>query len=138
MGVAYSTFNVWKEKYSAISEALKKGKRVIDLEIENALVKNALGFHYEEEKTYIEEVDGKRKIKRETIKRYARPDTTAQIIWLKNRKPDRWRDKPTEEDRAEQLARTGKLIAQTETLKGIKDNIEDTSYLHDLLLGGKD
>ena len=22
------------------------------------------------------------------------PDTTAQIFWLKNRRPDRWRDKP--------------------------------------------
>lgn len=137
MGIAYSTFNVWKNKYTVISEALKKGKVVIDKEIENSLVKNAMGFYYEEEKTFIKEVDGKRTMTKEIYKKYARPDTTAIIIWLKNRLPSEWNDNPTDLGREEQIARIAKLKAQTETIKGIKSDIEDTKKLHDLVFGDR-
>lgn len=104
MGIAYSTLKVWKDKYSAISAALKRGKEVVDFEVENALYKNAMGGYIEEEKTYISEVNGVVTKRKEIYKRYIKPDTTAQIFWLKNRKPDKWRDKPkdtseTTEDR---------------------------------------
>ena len=137
MGIAYSTFNVWKNKYTVISEALKKGKVVIDKEIENSLVKNAMGFYYEEEKTFIKEVDGKRTMTKEIYKKYARPDTTAIIIWLKNRLPSEWNDNPTDLGREEQIARIAKLKAQTETIKGIESDIEDTKKLHDLVFGDR-
>lgn len=87
--VTPSTLYEWKKKYSEISEALKKGKEVIDVQVENALLKRALGYTYEEKK--VETGDDGRKITR-TIKEVV-PDTTAQIFWLKNRRPDRWRDK---------------------------------------------
>ena len=135
MGIANSTLNVWKKRYPIISDALKKGKVVIDKEIENSLVKNAMGFYYEEEKTFIKEVDGKRTMTKEIYKKYARPDTTAIIIWLKNRMPSEWSDNPTDLGREEQVARIAKLKAQTETIKGIKSDIEDTKKLHDLVFG---
>lgn len=93
IGIRRETLYDWKKKYPNISNSLKRGKEVVDIEIENAMVKRALGYEYEETKTYISESDGK-KIKRveKTIKQVA-PDTTAQIFWLKNRKPDTWRDK---------------------------------------------
>ena len=94
MGIAYSTLREWKKKYSAISAALKRGKEVVDFEVENALYKNAMGGYIEEEKTYISEVNGVVPKRKEIFKRYIKPDTTAQIFWLKNRKPDKWRDKP--------------------------------------------
>ncbi len=68
MGVAYSTFRVWKDKYPAIPAALKTSKEIVDYEVENALLNKALGG-----------------------------DTTAQIFWLKNRRPDKWRDKPADD-----------------------------------------
>jgi transposase-like protein len=43
MGIVTSTLYVWKNKYSEISEALKKGKEVVDREVENALLENAKG-----------------------------------------------------------------------------------------------
>ena len=49
MGIAYSTLKVWKEKYSAISAALKRGKEVVDREVENALFKRAFDFEYTEQ-----------------------------------------------------------------------------------------
>lgn len=65
LNIAYSTFNDYKAKHSEISEALKESKELADYQVENALYKSAL--------------DG---------------NTTAQIFWLKNRKPKQWRDRP--------------------------------------------
>ena len=89
VGITTSTLYDWKKKYSAFSEALKKGKEVIDLEVENALLKRALGYEYEE----IKIEDGTDGHKKTITKKQVPPDTTAQIFWLKNRQPDKWRDK---------------------------------------------
>jgi 5-methylcytosine-specific restriction endonuclease McrA len=48
MGVSERTFTDWKKKFSAISAVLKKGKEVIDRQVENALLKRALGYEYVE------------------------------------------------------------------------------------------
>ena len=48
MGIVRSTLNVWKEKFPDISDALKKGKEVIDRQVENALLKRALGYSFTE------------------------------------------------------------------------------------------
>lgn len=101
MGIAYSTLREWRKKYPAISASLKKGKEVVDFEVENALYKRAIGYEYEEEKTYIQEVDGKVTKKKEVIKRHVPGDTTAQIFWLKNRKPKEWRNNPENKDSKE-------------------------------------
>lgn len=93
IGVSTSTLYDWKAKYSEISEALKKGKEVVDIQVENALLKRALGYEYTEERIEVSEKDGRKVI--QTVKTVI-PDTTAQIFWLKNRRPDRWRDKPIE------------------------------------------
>ncbi len=98
MGIAYSTLREWRKKYPAISASLKKGKEVVDFEVENALYKRAIGYEYEEEKTYIQEVDGKVTKKKEVIKRHVPGDTTAQIFWLKNRKPKEWRNNPENQE----------------------------------------
>ncbi|MCI3860083.1 helix-turn-helix domain containing protein [Lactococcus garvieae] len=64
MGISRKTLSEWKNKYSDISDTLKRGKEVVDYEVENALLQSAL--------------DG---------------NVTAQIFWLKNRKPTQWKDK---------------------------------------------
>ena len=89
LDITPSTLYEWKRRYSEISEALKKGKEVVDIEGENALLKRALGYSYEEKKVEVSE-EGTKVTK--TIKEVV-PDTTAQIFWLKNRRPEQWRDK---------------------------------------------
>lgn len=86
IGIATSTFYEWKKKEKEFSEALKKGKEVVDFEVENALLKRALGYEYEEE-TYENGILTKK------VKKQVAPDTTAQIFWLKNRQIKKWRDK---------------------------------------------
>lgn len=96
LGIAVSTLNEYKNKYPEFSESLKRGKEVIDVEVENALLKRALGYKYDEvtkelvedEETGIAELKVTKVVTKEVI-----PDTTAQIFWLKNRKPEEWRDK---------------------------------------------
>lgn len=86
-----ATLYVWKKRFPEISEALKKGKEVVDIEVENALLKRAKGYAYLEEKQEIDPL-GKKTITK-TVKQVA-PDVGAAVFWLKNRKPDAWRDKP--------------------------------------------
>lgn len=89
MGISRETLNQWRKRYPDISDALKKGKEVVDRQVENALLKRALGYKYEEIKTEKTEEGKKVTV---TVKEVV-PDTTAQIFWLKNRKPEQWRDK---------------------------------------------
>ena len=55
LDITPSTLYEWKRRYSEISEALKKGKEVVDIEVENALLKRALGYSYEEKKVEVSE-----------------------------------------------------------------------------------
>ena len=91
MGIHVSTLRDWKKKFPEFSVALKIGKSEADTAVENSLFKRAMGYTYEELKIVN---DGERVEK--TVKQVA-PDTTAQIFWLKNRKPDEWRDKVHQE-----------------------------------------
>lgn len=90
IGIHPSTLYEWQKKYPDVSEALKKGKEVIDRQVENALLKRALGYEYEEVKTLIEEVDGKKKKKIEKTKKHFPADVSAGIFWLRNRKGKVW------------------------------------------------
>ena len=93
MGINVATLYTWKKKYGEINDALKRGKEVVDIEVENSLLKAAKGYFVDEEKTYISEVGGVVTKRKEITKKYIAPNTTAQIFWLKNRKPIEWRDK---------------------------------------------
>lgn len=96
MGISRSTLNKWKNEYSDISDTLKRGKDIVDIQVENALLKRALGYKYTETtKELVTNIKtGERKlIVTKTVEKEVQPDTTAQIFWLKNRKPEVWRDK---------------------------------------------
>ncbi|MFG6369563.1 MAG: helix-turn-helix domain-containing protein [Lachnospiraceae bacterium] len=92
MGVGYSTLQTWKSKYQDIQDTLKRGKEVIDYEVENALLKRALGYTAKEKKlTKDGEVI--------ELEKEVPGDVTAQIFWLKNRKPAEWKDKREDEEK---------------------------------------
>lgn len=93
-GCNAGTLYEWKKKYPEISEALKKGKEVVDYEVENALLQSAR--------------DG---------------NTTAQIFWLKNRRPDKWRDKQLE------VNSTG----DQEALSSLYDALEEPDEDHETI-----
>ena len=96
IGISRSTLNEWKKKYSDISDTLKRGKEVVDIQVENALLKRALGYTYTEttrEKQFNPETGQYELVVTKTVEKEVQSDTTAQIFWLKNRRPEQWRDK---------------------------------------------
>ena len=91
IGICSDTLNEWKKRFPAISEAIKKGKAPVDYEVENALLNRARGYDYEEIRT-----DATGKVITST--KHVPPDTAACIFWLKNRRPDKWREKPVQQE----------------------------------------
>jgi hypothetical protein len=108
MGIGIRTFYNWKKKNVQFLQALKRGKEVVDIQVENALLKRALGYDYQEQKVEINEKGGRKVV--QTLK-HVPPDTTAQIFWLKNRRPEKWRDKPIADNQAD-LERENNLLEQ--------------------------
>lgn len=105
IGINPATLYKWIAKYGKIGEAIKKGKAPVDIQVENALLKRALGYEYEEVTTEVTEIPyldkaGKMRTKTEKhvrkTKKMVVPDVTAQIYWLKNRRRGKWCDKPPE------------------------------------------
>jgi hypothetical protein len=102
MGITATTLYDWKNKFPSISEALKRGKEVVDIEVENKLLQRAKGYEYiettyERIENMVVEPDGSVNVipgtKIKTVVKQMAPDVTAQIFWLKNRKSAEWRDK---------------------------------------------
>lgn len=82
LGISKDTFYNYKKKHSDFSDSLKKGKEIIDYQVENALLKNAL--------------DG---------------NVTAQIYWLNNRKPKQWKNKrKNTESNNEEITKVEQLL----------------------------
>lgn len=94
LDVSIRTFMKYKSEKSQLAQVLKVNKEIADIEIENALRSRALGFEYKEKTTITEALpDGTIvRYKEKEITKRVLPDTTAQIFWLKNRQPAKWRD----------------------------------------------
>lgn len=155
IGITPSTLYEWKKKYSEFSEALKRGKEIVDRQVENALLKRALGYKYVERKSEPVQMSNEEHhaLKEAAMKRFKLdnpeatleeirahglsiskykmvvveertkeviPDVTAQIFWLKNRKPETWRDKQQVEHSGE-IANTIVEMTPEERQKRIEE-----------------
>lgn len=87
LDISHDSFYKYKKEHPELTEALKRGKEVIDVMVENALLKAALGYDYTEEE--LNKMTGDPI----ELRKVAHPNTTALIFWLKNRKPKAWRDR---------------------------------------------
>lgn len=122
MGISVASLYNYKNQHLEILEALKKGKEVVDIEVENALLKKCFGYNVPIKKTFkvkrikynpengkkIEEyeelVEGEDEV-------HIPADTTSQIFWLKNRKPKEWREKQ-EYSNNDELEKLDKLLEE--------------------------
>ena len=95
MGIGTSTLYKYQVEHVEIVDALKRGKAPVDDEVENALLKRAKGGYEIKEKRIEKwkDADGVEREHTVIITREVPADTTAQIFWLKNRRPDLWRDR---------------------------------------------
>ena len=89
LGVSESTFSGYKKEHPELMETLTVNKEVADARVESALYKRAIGYEYTETSKEV----GPDGVKIKTTVKQVAPDVTAQIYWLNNRRPDRWRNK---------------------------------------------
>ena len=125
LSISPDSWYTYMKEHNELNNIVTAGKSVIDNRVENAVLKTALGFEYEEIKTILEEDhNGKKRTRIEKTKKYMPPNPTAQAFWLKNRKKDEWGDrkeiifdtKDQEEERKLQF------------LKMIKEEVVDADY----------
>lgn len=90
MGISEATYYLYKKNHPEIKEALRKGKEVVDFEVENALYKRAIGYTIRITEQKIDKEGCVHDCERDL---HIPGDVTAQIFWLKNRKRMQWRDK---------------------------------------------
>lgn len=121
MNVSRSTLNDWKIKYPDISDTLKKGKDAVDYEVENKLLLRACGYTYTEEtkqRMYNRASGQWEMVTVKSVTKTVPPDTTAQIFWLKNRRPDLWRER-------QEVQLSGALKAEQTKLDDLLKEIRD-------------
>lgn len=96
MGINVATLYRWKNDHCEICNALKESKDIADKAVENALYKSALGAICEEiteERIWNKEKSKFEMVVTKKITKKMPPNSTSIIYWLKNRKPDIWRDR---------------------------------------------
>ena len=111
MGVSLKTIANWKNEHEEFLHALKAGKEEPDDLVEKSLFERATGYTYDSEKIVVLSMGQGlgSETERVPIKEHCPPDVTAQIFWLKNRRPDRWRDK-------QEVEHTGGISVTLESL----------------------
>ena len=119
LGISKETFYKYQKKYPDFSDSIKVGKGSIDHEVQQSLYKRTKGFEYEE--THVEYKDFPKpgeKAKPTSVRKITKmiiPDVTACIFWLKNRMPERWRDKQEHDVR----------IKGSLSIEDMRKNLED-------------
>jgi hypothetical protein len=94
-GVDVRTVHRWKADHPAFCQSLKAGKELADARVERSLYHRAIGYEQDEVKIFMP--SGKDDPVYAPYRAKVAPDTTAAIFWLKNRRPDLWRDKVHQE-----------------------------------------
>src|SRR5262245_7661242 len=109
-GVSSRTVMSWKVAKPEFSHALKTAKDAADARVERRLYERAVGYSVETEKHVC---SGGKIVRVRTIEHYP-PDTTACIFWLKNRQPDKWRDRVDPGQAAAQFKFIGAIPSREE------------------------
>ena len=106
--VSKATLNKWKKQYPEFMDSVRRGKTLADGNVAYGLYQRATGIEYEEVTQELDE-NGILKVTK-IVKKFIPPDPGAGMNWLKNRKPELWREK-------QQIEFTGDMIV-TMNLKG--------------------
>lgn len=114
--IAESTLNDWKLKHPEFLESLKKGKIEADGHVVKALYNRAIGMTVKTQQAIkVKLSKDEESVEVVELKQELPPDTVACIYWLKNRQPDKWRDK------VEHAIENDTVSTQAAFLKHLKD-----------------
>lgn len=128
--VSEVTINAWKNAHPSFLKSIRAGKIQADANVARRLYSRAIGYEHDAVKiitvsdgngsgSHVEQVP--------YVERYA-PDTTAAIFWLKNRRPEQWRDKQETDHRfpdmttEERTNRVAALLQEAKARAGVNGN----------------
>ena len=133
IGVSYETLNDWSKKFPQLSDAIKKGREPILVNLEDSMLSRTEWKQVEEETEEIfVDSNGKKSKKNKIVKKWIPPDTAMMIFLAKNYMPKKYRDKPVYDD-SEEYEDSG-LLEQLS--KSVSD--EDMRDDFDLIEGDDD
>lgn len=92
-GVNTVTIYAWRNTHEEFAKAVSAGKELADERVERSLFNRAVGYTFESEKVF--QYQGE--IVRAQTREHVPPDPGAAMNWLKNRRPEQWREKQTVE-----------------------------------------
>ena len=128
IGISRASLYKWMDRFPEFAKAINKGREVVDIQVENALLKKALGYDYTEEIKERKHINGKpQMVVTRVVTKHVPPDTTAQIFWLKNRRPDRWKEKQSLElsSQKDDMERMDEILEQMGMLDEQADSVPE-------------
>jgi hypothetical protein len=87
-GVTINTIVAWGLEHDDFAASCRQGREAADERVQQSFYERAVGYTYDSEKIFV--VQGQ--VVREKIKEHVPPDPRAAEFWLRNRRPDRWKD----------------------------------------------
>lgn len=87
--VSVPTLDTWKKVHPEFLGSLKEGKAEADSAVQRGLFERATGYSHPD--AHVSNFQGQVTVT--PLTKHYPPDTTAAIFWLKNRRPEEWRDK---------------------------------------------
>lgn len=133
IGISRSTLSEWKKKHEKIAAALSTGKEIADRMVENSLYEMTQGKMLKVKKAFkvkktSYDAQG-RKVEAEELQTieedyYVEPDIKAIMFWLKNRKPEAWRDKILAEEQTGEEGGDGIVILNQRTAQELREEIK--------------
>lgn len=139
IGIAAGTLYEWQKKYPEIAEALEKGRDSSLAEVENAAFKGALGYDYEEVRTYITiDKEGNKTTKVDKVSKHQPPNSGLIIFILRNLGRPYWSNRPEEEaqfelNRERAKLENRKLTAMVEMLEEAKSSAAGKTAFENLI-----
>ena len=114
LGIAYPTFNKYKQEHEELVKLLDDSKLTLEEELRGILIKKARGFTYNEKKTYdkVDELTGAKTTYVEITEKYAQPDVAAANLLLKNISKTWLNDPATHKLRERELELREKMAAK--------------------------
>lgn len=113
----------WKHANPEFFHALKQGKEEADDRVQRSLYQKAVGYEQDEVKIFMPA--GSEEPVYAPFRAKIAPDTTAAIFWLKNRRPQDWRDKAITEH--EGKIQTEEVGAGAAKLASFVENLAERS-----------
>ena len=127
IGISNAQLTKWRNAYPEFRDALKKGREIVDYQVENALLKSALGYKTKEVTIITVLKNGKMvETTKQTVTKEIAPNISACQTWLYNRLPDKWKNMNARSNILNELGDESSDISITVTRAGSKKSSSDS------------